>query len=64
MTLLTITIVLALLATIATLLWGLGSMAKGGQYDESHSENLMFLRISIQAFAFVMLMLAVYLSVS
>ena len=64
MSLLTITVILALIATIATLGWGLGSMAKGGSYDEKHSEKLMFTRIAIQTFAFVMLLAAVYLSVA
>jgi len=64
MTLLTLTVVLALIATIVTLAWGLGSMARGGSYDEKHSEQLMFTRIGIQTFAFVMLLLAVYLSVA
>lgn len=63
MTLLTLTVILALIATIVTLAWGLGSMARGGSYDEKHSEQLMFTRIGIQTFAFVMLLLAVYLSV-
>jgi len=62
MSLLTLTVVLALIATIATLIWGVGSMAMGGSYDEEHSEQLMFTRIGIQAFAFVMLLVAVYLS--
>ena len=62
MSLLTLAVVLALIATIATLAWGLGSMAKGGVYDEKHSEQLMFTRIGIQAFAFVMLLIAVYLA--
>lgn len=64
MSLLTITVVLALVATIATLIWGLGSMVAGGKYDETHSEKLMFTRIGIQAFAFVMLLVALYLSVA
>jgi hypothetical protein len=64
MSLLTVTVVLALIATIATLGWGLASMVKGGSYDEAHSEKLMFTRISIQLFAFVMLLLAVYLSIA
>ncbi len=62
MSLLTLTIILALIATIATLAWGLGSMVTGGSYDEKHSELLMFTRIGIQAFAFVMLLVAVYLT--
>ena len=64
MSLLTITVVLALIATVITLAWGLGSMAVGGAYDEKHSEQLLFTRIGIQIFAFVMLLAAVYLSVS
>ena len=64
MSLLTVTVVLALIATIATLGWGLGSMVKGGSYGDTHSEKLMFTRIGIQLFAFVMLLLAVYLSVA
>lgn len=64
MSLLTITVVLALVATVITLAWGLGSMAVGGSYDDKHSEQLMFARIGIQVFAFVMLLAAVYLSVT
>ena len=64
MSLLTITVVLALVATVITLAWGLGSMSVGGSYDEKHSEQLMFARIGIQVFAFVMLLAAVYLSVA
>lgn len=64
MSLLTLTVVLALVATVITLAWGLGSMAVGGSYDDKHSEQLMFARIGIQVFAFVMLLAAVYLSVT
>ena len=64
MSLLTLTVVLALVATVITLAWGLGSMAVGGSYDDKHSEQLMFARIGIQVFAFVMLLAAVYLSVN
>ena len=63
MSLLSITVVLALIATVITLAWGLGSMARGGSYDEKHSEQLMFTRIGIQTFAFVMLLIAVFLTV-
>jgi len=63
MSLLSITVVLALIATVITLAWGVGSMARGGSYDEKHSEQLMFTRIGIQTFAFVMLLIAVFLTV-
>lgn len=64
MSLLSITVVLALIATVITLAWGLGSMARGGSYDEKHSEQLMFTRIGIQTFAFVMLLIAFFLTVT
>ncbi len=62
MSLLTLTVVLALIATIATLMWGIGSMTTDGSYNEKRKERLMFTRIVIQVFAFVMLLAAVYLS--
>ena len=62
MSILTIVIILALIATIITLGWGVKSMSKGGKYDEEHSEQLMFTRIGLQAFAVIMLLLAVYLA--
>ena len=62
MSILTIVIILALIATIITLLWGVTSMSKGGKYDKEHSEQLMFTRIGLQAFAVVMLLVAVYLA--
>lgn len=64
MTFLDLMIVLALMATIATLGWGVGSMAVGGTYDDKHSEKLMFTRVGIQVFAFVMLLLAMYLALA
>ncbi len=62
MSLLTLTVVLALIATVVTLAWGVGSMAVGGTYDKKHSEPLMFARVGIQFFAFVVLLVAVYLT--
>ena len=64
MTLLTTAVVLALLATIVTLAWGLGSMATGGTYDAKHSEHLMFVRVGIQFFAIVMVLIAAFLALS
>jgi hypothetical protein len=62
MTLLTILILFALLATIASLGWGLGSMAHGGKYDEQHSDQLMRARVIFQAIAIVLLLIATWLS--
>lgn len=61
---LTIVIILGLVATIITLGWGLWSMSVGGKYDKEHSEQLMFTRIAIQAFAVAMMLVAVYLSMA
>ena len=62
MNLLTIVIIAALLATIATLVTGIGSMAKGGEYDEKHSTQLMAARVGLQALTFILLLLAIYLA--
>lgn len=54
---LTILIVLALIATIATMLLGIASMGAGGATDEYASERLMWVRVGLQALA-VLLMVA------
>lgn len=59
MNFISIIVVLALFATIATLVWGVGSMAFGGSYDDEHSEQFMSVRIWIQGIAFVLILLAV-----
>lgn len=58
MSVLTTMIVLALIATLAALAWGVGSMAHGGTYDDKHSEGIMFTRVGLQALAFVLIVLA------
>ena len=62
MNILTITVILALVAVIATLALGVGSMAHGGAYDREHSEQLMFTRVAIQAVAFVLIIVALFFS--
>ena len=44
MTVLTIVIVIALSAMVGPLLWGIASMARGGEFDQHHSHQLMFAR--------------------
>ena len=55
-------ILLALLATMAALGIGIGSMAHGGDFDERHSTQLMFVRVGAQAITFVLLLVAIYLA--
>jgi hypothetical protein len=62
MDILTVVVILALVAVIATLAWGVGSMAHGGSYDREHSEQIMFTRVGIQALAFALVLLALIFS--
>lgn len=64
MTMLTGLILLALLATIVSLGWGIGSMAHGGDYDERHSDQFMFARVGLQALAIILMGVALWLSVA
>jgi len=64
MTMLTIIIILALVATIVSLGWGLGSMAHGGTYDSKHSSQLMSARVIFQGLAIVLLLIATVLSLT
>ncbi|MCB1850692.1 MAG: twin transmembrane helix small protein [Gammaproteobacteria bacterium] len=60
MNLFSILVVAALLATIASLIWGLLSMVRGGEYDESHSAKLMNTRIAFQGIALLLILLALF----
>ena len=64
MTLTTLFAILSLVAVVATLFWGVGSMAHGGAYDREHSEQIMITRVGIQAAAVIMIVLAAYFSLS
>ncbi|MCB1859047.1 MAG: twin transmembrane helix small protein [Gammaproteobacteria bacterium] len=54
-------VVIALLATVASLVWGLISMVRGGDYDESHSAKLMNTRIAFQGVALLLMLAALLL---
>ena len=58
---LAIVVVLALIATMITLFIGLLSMSRGEQDDRDFSEPLMWARIGLQAFAVVLLLIALFL---
>lgn len=62
MSMLASTVIVLLVATIASLFWGVYSMSQGGAYDRDHSEKLMFARVGLQAAAIVLLLLAVFFS--
>ena len=59
MALLNLLIILALIATILSLGWGISSMAQGGSYDAKHGNQLMSARVGFQAVAVVLLLIVV-----
>ena len=63
MNILTTAVILMFIITVATLVWGVSSMAHGGSYDREHSENLMFTRVGVQALAFALIVVALLLSI-
>ena len=62
MSMLVSTVIVLLVATIGSLMWGVYSMSQGGSYDRDHSEKLMFARVGLQAAAIVLLLLAAFFS--
>lgn len=62
MTLLTVVIVIAMLATAGALVGGIASMAHGGDYDRRHSGQFMFARIGLQGLTLVLLLIALFVS--
>ena len=62
MNILTVLIILALMATIISLVMGLRSMGKGGEYDAQHADDFMSARVIFQGIALVLLVIAATLS--
>lgn len=63
MTLLTGLILLGVLATAASLAWGIGSMAHGGEFDQRHGTQIMFARVGLQGVTLLLLIVALLASV-
>jgi hypothetical protein len=53
-------IVLALIATIVSLVTGVVSMGRGGEFDQKHSNQLMWSRVGFQGLALILLVAALY----
>jgi hypothetical protein len=60
MNLLTVLILLALGATIASLILGLYSMERGGEYDRVHSTRYMIARVTFQGITLILLLVALF----
>jgi hypothetical protein len=61
MDLLTIIIILALLATVVALIFGLMSLAQGGSFDKDFGTGFMWARVGSQGLAIGLLILALFL---
>lgn len=57
----TLLVVLGVLATIFALFAGIGSMAKGGGFDDRRSHQLMFARVGFQALTLALMLIALIL---
>ncbi len=53
-------IILALIATIVSLVTGVVSMGRGGEFDQKHSNQLMWSRVGFQGLALILLVAALY----
>lgn len=58
MTIMTAMVLVALLATVAVLIMGIASMARGGEFDLHHSHQLMYARVAFQVTTLVILLIA------
>jgi len=63
MNVLTLILVAALIATVAVLIMGIVSMARGGHFDQQHSHEMMFTRIGLHTAVVVLLLAAIYFAV-
>lgn len=61
MDLLTLVIILALLATVIALLFGLTALGQGGSFDRHFGAGFMWARVGLQGLAVALLVLALFL---
>jgi hypothetical protein len=61
MDLMTLVIILALLATVTALLFGLTSLGQGGSFDRHFGTRFMWARVGLQGLAVVLLVVALLL---
>lgn len=59
---LTVLIILAVIATLVSLGWGIGSMAYGGSFDAKYSTRFMSARVMLQGLTIVLLVIAFFYS--
>ncbi len=54
----TLFVILAFAAVVAAMILGITSMARGGEFDRTHSTRYMAMRVGAQAAALVLIVLA------
>lgn len=62
MNVLTVLIFLAVAATVVSLLLGIYSMERGGEYDRDHSTRYMMMRVGFQGLTLCLLVVALFFS--
>jgi len=60
MDLMTIVILMALGATVVSLVLGVVSMERGGEYDREHSTRYMAMRVGFHGLTLLLLMVALF----
>lgn len=61
MSIVSVLVIAALIATVVVLSLGLRSMARGGTYDKAHAEKFMWERVALQGLVVVLLLAAAFL---
>ncbi|MDH3620721.1 MAG: twin transmembrane helix small protein [Gammaproteobacteria bacterium] len=61
MSIASVLVIAALIATVVVLAMGLKSMARGGTYDQEHAEKFMWERVALQGLVIVLLLAAAFL---
>lgn len=62
MSVLTVVLIVALIATVAALGLGIGSMMRAGELDQRDSNRMMFARVSLHAIVVLLIGIAIYIS--
>lgn len=60
MTAVTVLVVIALMLTIGSLIAGVISMSRGGEFDRRHGTQFMFARVGFQTVTVLVLLVALY----
>ena len=62
MQIITILVILALIATVISIVMGITSMTRGSEYDDKHSGQFMNARLIFQGIAAILLIVTLYLA--